>query len=63
MILKEYLNSGGEADVYLGWKINENAEPEEKVFRIIKAKSLEDIPKIQEEYKKVNAIFKPQSII
>lgn len=37
MYLIKYLNSGGEADVYLG-KIKEDGKKKERVFRIIKAK-------------------------
>lgn len=63
MVLQKFLNFGGEADVYLGWKINERSEKEEKVFRIIKAKSNEQILKITKEYDNVKTIFKPQNLI
>lgn len=37
MCLEKYLNSGGEADVYLGYILDNNDNKKERVFRIVKA--------------------------
>lgn len=37
MCLQEYIQSGGEADVYLGYILENDGQKVEKVFRIVKA--------------------------
>lgn len=56
MCLQEYLNSGGEADVYRGQVIDGNGNSVERVFRIIKASKDEQILEIREEYQRMTAI-------
>lgn len=37
MFLEKYLNYGGEADVYLGYILDNKGNKKERVFRIVKA--------------------------